>query len=352
MRPAGTERDALAETVRAVLRRHADTDPWSVLCEQVGVAALAIPEEHGGAGGGVAELAVVARELGRELVGCPFLGSSVLTTLAILETGDTQDHSRLLPGLAEGSVVGALAWTSATGRWCPDEVACTATASTDRSIVDGTAHYVLHGDSAGLLLVLAETGDGLALIEVDPAQSGVRVSGTPAMDRSRSFARIELTQATGRRVGPGDARAALRQVRDLSCAVLAAEQAGAAAKALEITVAYSLEREQFGRPIGGFQALKHRMADLHVLVETAWSAAEAAAEPGPDQARLAAVAKAWCSRALSEVAAEMIQLHGGIGITWEHPAHRYFKRAHSSAELFGPPHQHLARLAEMAGVGG
>ncbi|SFB45985.1 hypothetical protein SAMN05216266_112130 [Amycolatopsis marina] len=345
------ERAALGETVRAVLRRHADTDPWPVLCAQVGVAALAVPEAYGGAGAGVPELAVVARELGRELVACPFLGSSVLTTLAILEAGNPTDHSRLLPGLAEGTSTAALAWTSAAGRWCPEEVACAVTASGDRCTVDGSAHYVLDGDTADLLLVFADTGHGLALVEVDPDQRGVRRAGTPAMDQSRSFARVDLTRAAGRRLGSGDARPGLRHVRDLACAVLAAEQAGAAARALEITVAYSLEREQFGRPIGGFQALKHRMADLHVLVETARSAAEAAAEPGPHQSRMAAVAKAWCSRALSEVTAEMIQLHGGIGITWEHPAHRYFKRAHGSAELFGPPHQHLARLGRMAGVG-
>lgn len=346
------ERTVLGETVRAVLHRHPGADPWPVLCEQVGVAALAIPEVYGGAGAGLAELAVVARELGRELVSCPFLGSAVLTTLAVLEVGDSADCARLLPALAEGTVTGALGWTPAEGRWRTDEVGCAATESGDRWQVDGSAHYVLDGDTADVLLVLAETSDGLALVELDPAQAGVRRISTPAMDRTRPLARIDVSGATGRRVGSGDARSALRRVRDRTCAVLAAEQAGAAAKALEITVAYTLEREQFGRLIGSFQALKHRMADLHVLVETARSAAEAAVDPGADLARMAVVAKAWCSRALSAVTAEMIQLHGGIGITWEHPAHHYFKRAHGSAELFGPPHQHLARLGRMAGVGG
>lgn len=347
----GEERTALAETVRAVLHRHPGSqDPWPVLCEQVGVAALAVPEAYGGAGAGVAELAVVARELGRELVACPFLGSSVLTTLAVLEAGDAAACARLLSALAAGTATGALAWTPAEGRWCTDEVGYVATVSGEQCTVDGSAHYVLDGAVADVLLVLAETGDGLALVEVDPAQSGVRRVSTPAMDQTLALASVELTRATGRRVGIGDVRPALRRVRDLTCAVLAAEQAGAAARALEITVAYALEREQFGRPIGSFQALKHRMADLHVLVEAARSAAEAAVEPGADLARMSAVAKVWCSRALSEVASEMIQLHGGIGITWAHPAHRYFKRAHASTELFGPPRQHLASLWQITGA--
>ena len=139
-----------------------------------------------------------------------------------------------------------------------------------------------------------------------------------------------------RPLGPVD----LGRVRDVACAVLAAEQAGAAARALELTVEYTLRREQFGRPIGSFQALKHRMADVHVLVETARSAAYAA----PASSRLAAVAKVHCGEAFATVAAEMIQLHGGIAVTWEHPAHRYLKRAHASGQLFGPPQHHLARV--------
>ncbi|TQJ01152.1 acyl-CoA dehydrogenase family protein [Amycolatopsis cihanbeyliensis] len=335
MTPTRTaEQQALGETVRAVLRRSPGEHGWSPLCEQVGVAALAIPESFGGLGAGLTELQVVAEELGRELVPCPFLGSTVLATQALLESGDEAACARLLPGLAEGRVA-ALAWADEHGRWSPDHGCGSAAAD---SALEGRAEYVLDADLAEVLLVVAEVAGELGLFEVDPERVEVRRS--ESMDPSRGFGSVELRGARGRRLG-GDFRPGLRRVRETACAVLAAEQAGAAARALEITVEYTKQRQQFGRPIGGFQALKHRMADLHVLVETAHSAARAVAEAGPDRGRLAAVAKVHCSEALSTVTAEMIQLHGGIGITWEHPAHRYFKRAHGAAQLFGRPHEHL-----------
>ncbi|MBE1578500.1 acyl-CoA dehydrogenase family protein [Amycolatopsis roodepoortensis] len=313
------EQDALRDSVRKLLDREAD--PWPELCEQIGVAALAVPERFGGLGAGTTELQVVAEELGRILADVPFLGSAVLAVHAVLATGNDEACERLLPRLAEG-VVGAVAWTDAEGRW--DAPACRA----DDSVVEGEAHYVLHGDEAEILLVVA----GDSLYEVTDA----RRERTPAMDETRRLARVRFDGAPARLIGPVD----LGALRDVACAVLAAEQAGAAARALELTVEYSKQRHQFGRPIGGFQALKHRMADLHVLVETARSAAYAA----PESSRLAAVAKVHCSEALATVAGEMIQLHGGIAITWEHPAHRYFKRAHGAAHLFGSPGDHLGRV--------
>ncbi|MEV6911492.1 acyl-CoA dehydrogenase family protein [Amycolatopsis sp. NPDC051071] len=318
-----SEQDALRDSVRKLLDREAD--PWPELCEQIGVAALAVPERFGGLGAGTTELQVVAEELGRVLADVPFLGSAVLAVHALLATGNEEACERLLPRLAEG-VVGAVAWTSAEGRW--DTPACRASQST----VEGEAHYVLHGDEAEILLVLA----GTSLYEVSDAQ---RVR-TPAMDETRRLARLTFDGTPARLIGSVD----LTTLRDLACAVLAAEQAGAAARAFELTVEYSKQRHQFGRPIGGFQALKHRMADLHVLVETARSAAYAA----PESSRMAAVAKVHCSEALATVAGEMIQLHGGIAITWEHPAHRYFKRAHGAAHLFGAPGEHLRRVRPAA----
>jgi alkylation response protein AidB-like acyl-CoA dehydrogenase len=166
------------------------------------------------------------------------------------------------------------------------------------------------------------------------------------MDTTRRLAVARLDGTAGRPVGD---RAALARARDLTCIALSAEQVGAAQRALELTVAYTKDRVQFGRPIGSFQALQHRMADLHVLVESArslsYAAASAAAEGADGLGLHAAAAKAYCSEALARVAAEMIQLHGAIGITWEHDAHRYFKRAHGSAHLFGRPSEHIARIA-------
>lgn len=362
-----TEEQAdLTRTVRSVLDRTSgpahvgaaidsprgyDEKLWSVLCEQVGVAALAIPERFGGLGAGVRELQVVAEELGRGLTPSPLLGST-LAAHALLASGDDAAGARLLPGLADGTSTASLGWVDATGRWDPATSAFTARADGERYTVDGTASYVLDGEFAQTVLVAAAYEGGIGLFEVIDE---VRGEHCPTMDQTRRLATVALSEARARRIGAGDFRDGLAHVRDVACAVVAAEQAGAAAQALALTVEYSKNRVQFGRPIGGFQALKHRMANLHVLVESARSASAAAGEAldadSADAPRAALTAKVYCSDAFSAVAAEMIQLHGGIAITWEHDAHLYFKRAHSSSQLFGQPHEHVARLSEMLGLG-
>ncbi|MET9325320.1 acyl-CoA dehydrogenase family protein [Tsukamurella sp. NPDC003166] len=307
-----------------------DRELWSVLCEQVGVAALAVPEAHDGVGAGVRALQVVAEELGRHLIPSPFLGSGVLATALLAGT----DEGALLAGLASGSRIAAVAFAG-------EDFATRPVTAVDGTLT-GTARFVLDGDLADDLLVVA--GDELFLVDGSVATR----RHTPSMDPTRRLADVVLEGTPARRLG-GNAAAALARALDTACAVLAAEQAGAAARALEITVEYTGSRVQFGRPIGSFQALKHRMADMYVLVESARSAAGAAGDAldrGDADAPVAvATAKVHCSEALSTVAAEMIQLHGGIGITWEHDAHLYFKRAHSSSQLFGDPARHLARRA-------
>ena len=324
---------ALRDSVRRLLAAKSEESPedlWTRLAG-LGAPALAVPEESGGLGAGLAEVHVVQYELGRTLATTPML-SSVLAAAA-LPPGD------LLAAVAAGTTVAALAWSGPDGRWS----AC-ATAGSDGTL-DGRAAYVLDGDTADTLLVVARTDDGPALFQVDPA--AVRRVPTPAMDRTRPLAEVVLDRAPGRRLCAFDAE----RVRDVACAALASEQAGTAARCLELTVEYTRQRTQFGRPIGSFQALKHRMADMHVLVETAESAALAAAlASAAELPKYAAVAKAHCADALREVAGEMIQLHGGIAITWEHDAHRYFKRAHGGAQLFGAPPVHLDRLARLAGL--
>jgi alkylation response protein AidB-like acyl-CoA dehydrogenase len=209
-----------------------------------------------------------------------------------------------------------------------------------------------------VLLVPARTGAGdIGLFEVGPARPEVIRHVCTTVDQTRGLATVRLTGAAGRRIG-GPVR--LAAVRDAACVALAAEQAGAAAGALARTVAYAKARVQFGVPIGSFQALQHRMAEMHVLAESArslaYAAAAAAPEAGgagspragqdqPELALRAAAAKAYCSEALQQVSAEMIQLHGAIGMTWEHDAHRYFKRAAGAAMLFGPPARHVDRIA-------
>ena len=353
------EQRDLRGAVRGLLARHPGDDPllWQRLCGEIGVAGLAIPERYGGAGAGPVETHIVMEELGRGLTPSPMLGSPVLAAQAVLACGDTAACQRLLPGIADGTVIAALAWTGERGHWDPGQAAYQARPAAPGTgwLLTGQAHYVLDGDLAGVLLAAARTPDGIALFEVDPNLPGVTRCAETAMDLTRRLAVVRLDGVPGVPLGDRAGGAALARARDLACIALSAEQVGAAQRALELTVAYTKVRVQFGRPIGSFQALQHRMADLHVLAESArslsYAAAFAAAENATDLGLRAAAAKAYCSESLTRVAGQMIQLHGAIGITWEHDAHRYFKRAHGAGQLFGSPAEHVARVAA-AVVGG
>jgi alkylation response protein AidB-like acyl-CoA dehydrogenase len=286
------------------------------------------------------------------------LGSAVLAAQALLASGDDAACTRLLPAIADGSVIAALAWTTAAGHWDTAELGVDARHVDDQWRLRGEAHYVLDGEAADVLLVAATAPDGPALFAVAPAQDGVTRTAVATMDLSRPLAVVRLAGAVGRRIG-ADATGPLAFARDQACIALAAEQAGAAAGALELTVGYLLTRVQFGQLIGSFQALQHRAADLHIQVESARSLARATASAadgsdvgaevdsgsGSERGLRAAAAKVYCSETLTQAAAEMIQLHGAIGITWEHRAHRYLKRAHGGRYLFGTPAQHLAAIA-------
>jgi alkylation response protein AidB-like acyl-CoA dehydrogenase len=307
------------------------------------VAGLAIPERYGGAGAGPAETGVVLEELGRDLTPSPMLGSAVLAAQALLASGDDAACGRLLPAIAAGSATAALAWTTRAGRWDVAEPAYQAELVASGWELGGEAHYVLDGDTAGVLLAAARVPDGVGLFEVDPGQDGVSRTACVGMDSTRRLAVVRLARARGRRVG-GDAAAALGRARDLACLALGAEQVGAAQRALELTVGHTMTRVQFGQVLAGFQALRHRLADLHILVESARSLVRAAVI-SEEPALGAAAVKVYCSDVLTRTAGEMIQLHGAIGITWEHRAHRYLKRAHGSRYLFGRPAQHAAVIA-------
>jgi alkylation response protein AidB-like acyl-CoA dehydrogenase len=340
------ERAALRESVRDLLGKHSDSAAvrraittehgydeslWSKLCEQIGVAALAVPEKYDGVGASLLEVHVVQEELGRRLTPSPMLGSAVLAAQALVLSGDDDACARLLPAIAAGSVA-ALCWAGPDG-W--NDFGVTASGET----LSGTASYVLGGDVADVLLVL--TSDGLF-----EAADGVTRRRVPAMDPTRSLSEVTFDGVAARRlVSPTDL---VEQVRTIALVALSAEQVGAAAAALEQTVEYAKSRKQFGRAIGSFQALKHRMADMYALVETARSMSYAAALSGTHDD--AVVAKVYCSEALQQVAAEAIQLHGGIAITWEHDAQLFFKRAHGSAQLFGQPRDFLPHLATAAGL--
>ncbi len=350
----------LAAMMRALLDKRADSDAvrrameseagydealWSTLCEQVGVAALMVPEEYDGAGFGFAEAAVVLEQLGRSLAPTPLL-AVLLATEALLRSGDEDACRRLLPQVAGGTVI-TLAWPGITSGSLTSPLGLTAT----DDMLNGTVAHVLHGDTAETLLVVATTPEGPRLFELPGDVDGLRRRHTPTMDQTLRLASVELDDVAATQVG-GDLSDVLPRVLALGSAAVAALQVGTAQRGLDMTVAYSKERVQFGRPIGSFQALKHRMADMLVQVETARSAAMDAAltvaADGPDAARRTSVAKAWCSDALTHVASETIQLHGGIAITWEQDAHLVFKRAHSLGRLFGPAHAHRRAVVEEA----
>ncbi|MFI0446531.1 acyl-CoA dehydrogenase family protein [Actinomadura sp. 6N118] len=364
------EQSELAATVRSLLERRADSaavrravaspagyDPalWQTLCEQIGAAALAVPELYGGAGFTLMETHIVLECLGYALAPSPMLGSAVLATQALLRSGNAKVCARLLPELAAGSTTAALAWATGDGRWPTDRSDVRADEEPDgRAALTGTAHLVLDGATADTLIVVAERADGIALYKVDPSAEGVLRARTPGLDPTLRFARLNLHSAPARLI-TADASMLLAGLHDVAAVAVTALQLGTARRALDMTVRYAGERVQFGRPIGSFQALKHRMADMHVAVETSrtlsWAAAWSAATESPDLSSRASTAKAWCSDALSDVASETVQLHGGIAITWEHDAHLVFKRAHATAQLFGQPHEHRRRyFTELAGT--
>ncbi|MFG1796959.1 acyl-CoA dehydrogenase family protein [Nocardia sp. NPDC049149] len=348
-----TEHQEFAASVRGLLTKHAGPaavraaaqtdlgyDPalWRLLCEQIGVAALAVPEEYGGFGASLVESLLVVGELGRTLAGVPMLGSAVLGAQAVLLSGDAQACARLLPEVAEGTRTLAVCWAGESG-WDRPGVA-----ESDGTLT-GTAHYVLDGIGADMLIVVTPGG----FFEVDSAASGVTRTAAPTMDPTRKLTTVAFESVAAKRLGTADAAPALARLREIAWAAVAAEQVGAAERCLEMTVEYSKSRVQFGRAIGSFQALKHRMADMYVLLESAKSASAAAtlavAEQSPSVAEDVWAARVHCSEAFTAIVAETVQLHGGIAITWEHDAHLYFKRAHGTAQLFGTPRRPLPQTA-------
>ena len=304
-----------------------DAGLWQRLCKEIGVAGLAVPEAYGGAGATLLESHVVLGEWGRALTPGPMLGGAVLATQALLRAGDEEACERLLPGICAGDRI-------ATPAWPGDTVAAAGR-------LTGEAHQVLDAETAEILLVPA----GDTLWEVAANAPGVTVRPSDVLDPTRRLAVVRLDDAAAHRLGAWDDDA----MRDLACVALSAEQAGAAARAFEATHEYVQQRVQFGRPIGSFQVLQHRLAEAYLRLEAAttasWTAAEALVAGAGDASTLAAMAKVYCSEALQAIAAEMVQMHGGIAITWEHDAHLYLRRAYADAQLFGAPAAHLGRLA-------
>ena len=313
-----------------------DADLWATLCEQIGAAALAIPEEYGGAGFTLAETQIVLEELGRSLTPTPLL-ATVIASTTLLSAG----HHEPLDRIAAGTIA-TLAWAGVTG------AADSPAGITWRDgVLSGSISPVLFGDVAEILVVAAEHADGVGLFGVDPDAAGLTRTRLAGLDPTLGFARLDFDGVATEPVllDASDALAATHVVGTLASTAL---QVGCARRGLDMTVAYTKEREQFGRPIGSFQALKHRMADMLVRVQMArsgsWAATQAYVHGSPGAERLAAAAGSYCSEAAMAIAAETVQLHGGIAITWEHDAHLVLKRAQALNQLFGLPHTQRAAL--------
>ena len=331
-----------------------DSAVWSQLTGQLGAAGLSIPEEFGGAGYSFEETAIVLEEAGRALLCAPLL-SSVVASTTLLASGDKAAQADLLPGIAAGATIATVALTNPPGRWHAQGNSAAARMVDGEWRVSGRAAYVVDGHTASLILVPAGTSSGVGLFAVSGDAPGVTRELLSTLDETRKLARIDFSAVGARPVGePGAAGAAMEHVLRVASVALANEQAGVTAAATEMAVQYAKDRIQFGRPIGSFQAIKHKCADLHVALESARSAARAAtvaaAATTDDFPELAAIAASFCGEACLLAGHENIQIHGGIGFTWEHPAHLYYKRAKSSEFLFGDVLYHREILADIIGL--
>jgi alkylation response protein AidB-like acyl-CoA dehydrogenase len=364
------EQEELRKTVRAFLdakspesavREQMETEAgydetvWRQMAEQMGLQGLSIPEEFGGSGFSFIELGIVLEEMGRSLLCAPFFSTVVLAANTLQHSGDDAAKKDYLPGIASGETIATVAFTEPSGKWDEAGIEMQATAAGDGWTLSGTKMFVLDGHTANLIIVAARTPAGVSLFAVDGDASGLTRSALSTMDQTRKQAKLEFEDTPAKLIGTdGDGWNVLNKVLDLVAIGLAAEQVGGAQKVLDMAVEYAKVRVQFGRPIGSFQAIKHKCADMLLEVESAKSAAYygmwCASELNDELPSVASLAKAYCSEAYFHATAENIQIHGGIGFTWEHPAHLYFKRAKSSELLFGDPTYHRELLAQRIGI--
>ena len=350
-----TEVRRLMETVDG-----SDDAVWKQMAQELGLQSLHIPEEYGGQGFTFVELGIVLEEMGRVLLCAPYFSTVVLSADAILNAGTDEQKQALLPGIASGETRAALAFTEPNGRWDASGITLEAKPEGDGFVLDGTKSFVIDGHTADLIVVVARTvgttgEDGIGFFTVAGDAAGLTRTPLATMDQTRKQAKLEFAGVKAAALGEvGSGWAALSKTLDQAAVGLANEMVGGAQKVLEMSVQYAKDRVQFGRPIGSFQAIKHKCADMLLEVESAKSAAYyaawSAAEDNDELPVVASLAKAYCSDAYFHAAAENIQIHGGIGFTWEHDAHLYFKRAKSSEILLGDATYHRELLAQRIGI--
>jgi alkylation response protein AidB-like acyl-CoA dehydrogenase len=342
--------------VRVAMETGHDPAVWDQMARQLRLPGLALPSDYGGDGFGLTELEVVLEEMGAALLCSPFFGTVVLAAQALLASADKAACARYLPGIAAGQTIATLAAAEGNGSWDP------ATVQTRAEQIDnsnwrltGTKSFVVDGSIADLVLVMARGNDGLALFATERGAPGLRAEPMTTLDPTRPLAALTFDQVPAVLIGAeGQGDQLLSHVLDLACVALAAEQAGGARRCLEMSADYARTRFQFGRAIGSFQAVKHKCADMLIRVELAEATAREAArlaDAGSAEFGVAAATAHICSsQAYMFAAAENIQVHGGIGFTWEHPAHLYFRRAKSSELLFGGPAVYHERLLARLGI--
>ncbi|MET0592513.1 MAG: acyl-CoA dehydrogenase family protein [Polyangiaceae bacterium] len=353
-----------SERVRAAMATEQGYDEtlWRRLGEELGITSLAIPEPYGGAGLGFVEIAAVMEEMGRALLCAPFFSTVCLAASAILHGGTEDQKLETLPRIAAGKLTATVAFVAPDGRWDAPGSGVSYVARGDEIELTGKSSFVLDGHTAELLLVVARSaanGDRSPSIFLVPSSAaGLARRALTTMDMTRKQAELTLDKvripSSSRLGAPKTGEATLARALDLAKVALSAEQVGGAQRCLDMSVDYAKTRVQFGRPIGSFQAIKHKLADMFVEVESARSAsyyaAWVAAHSESELPEAAALAKSYCSDAYFRIAAETIQIHGGVGFTWEHDAHLYFKRAKSSETLFGDAAFHRRAVARQMGL--
>jgi alkylation response protein AidB-like acyl-CoA dehydrogenase len=361
-----TERAGLAQ-LRRDFARPEGHDPalWQAITRDLGWAGIALPESAGGSGLGMVELAILLEEQGRCLYGGPFLASAGFASALLLEAPASDARDAILARLTSGEAIAAAAFTGESGLAGRDAVQVELVDGEHGPVLVGLSSFVLNGPVADVFVVAARDRragrDGMALLAVSADSPALTVTRLAAMDLTRPYARLEFRHVTPAAVlADGDGQTVERGVQVAQIA-LAAEQLGAMQAALDLTAGYAAQRVQFGRVIGSFQAIKHRLADMMVICEAARSAVyyaacvvdEYRADPAGVAAELAeaaALAKVYCSSGFHDVAGNAIQLHGGIGFTWEYDAHLYFKRARATSNLLGSPQHHREQIARLIGL--
>jgi alkylation response protein AidB-like acyl-CoA dehydrogenase len=335
-----------------------DADLWNGLAGEMSFAGLMVPEAHGGAGLSAVEMALVLEQTGARLAVIPFFETAVLAVQAVLAAGSAEQHAALLPGLADGTQKAAFAFAPLTGWAGAGTLGPRLNRGATGWLLQGQAGFVSFAHVADLLIIAAQTDakttqNGISLLALPAATPGITIERQNPLDITRPYANLRFENVTvpdDAILGmPGGADAAYRQVLACACGLLAAEQTGGAAFCLNSTLDYAKQRVQFGRLIGSFQAVKHELATMMLQLEAARSAAyyaaTAIAEASPELEEAVHIARAWCSEAYKYCASEAIQLHGGIGFTWEHQAHLYFKRARATASWFGDAAEHREAIA-------